>query len=679
MSLDDTWEQQRAQQMVERFVSRFQPSYKRLAYYAALPLLLTPELLNFLRIQFLRSDNVPWVAEVDLLLSDLCSQVGYELYAMDTAVRAYLLKEMKQELGEKPMQDVARVLISYVRHLNKTNPFISSQELQVQRWAAMAYLDDKRQEVVSEIFQEFQNVLEMDHSGASLRLVNGSELARILQITQELSPQLSAYPNLIDYASIISGIIAKSATVASQELEQHLIALNSITQLQTGDIIALKADNGKYLNLATSNSYQNLNTIEVEKDVLDRECYFKLIFLQNKRIALMANNDKYWSNLENPIIATHNSIESTSLFIVTFLDNGKICLKTENGKYLSRINYGGVSGYNQIEAVKDSLDIFCEFEVIKIALQEISQSQETQPQETGFLLPPLQPFVFDVATVEVVKPSGRRKKPQIKIARHPGQAQFFTEYLPDSVTLEMVSIPGGSFLMGSPETEEERSEREGPQHEVTLQPFFMGKYPITQAQWRAIAALPQVNRELDPDPSGFKGGDRPVENVSWYDAVEFCDRLSIHTKRNYQLPSEAEWEYACRAGTTTPFHFGETITPELANYDGNYSYGSAPKGKYRKQTTPIGSFQVANAFGLFDMHGNVWEWCADIKHDNYEGAPSNSTSWQLTVDNDNRMLRGGSWIYNPRNCRSAFRSDGHPDYRYDNAGFRVVLSGARTL
>jgi formylglycine-generating enzyme required for sulfatase activity len=149
----------------------------------------------------------------------------------------------------------------------------------------------------------------------------------------------------------------------------------------------------------------------------------------------------------------------------------------------------------------------------------------------------------------------------------------------------MVLIPGGSFLMGSPEAEPDRSDNEGPQHKVTVPPFFMGRYPITQAQWRAVAALPQIKREPRPDPSRFKGDNRPVEQVNWYDAVEFCARLSAHTGRAYRLPTEAEWEYACRAGTTTPFAVGETITTEVANYDGNYTYNNGPKGEDRRETT----------------------------------------------------------------------------------------------
>ncbi|BAZ13839.1 hypothetical protein NIES4071_56790 [Calothrix sp. NIES-4071] len=262
----------------------------------------------------------------------------------------------------------------------------------------------------------------------------------------------------------------------------------------------------------------------------------------------------------------------------------------------------------------------------------------------------LKPFTFDVATVEVKKVG--RRKPQIIITKNPHSSRYFIEYLPNNVTLDMVEIPGGAFLMGAPKTEKESTDDERPQHEVTVPPFFMGKYTITQAQWRAVATLPQVNRELDPDPSYFKeekGENLPVEYVTWYDAVEFCDRLSKYTGKNYRLPSEAEWEYACRAGTTTPFHFGETITPELANYDGSETYGSGSKGEFREKTTPVGSFQIANMFGLFDMHGNVWEWCNDDWHDSYEDAPVDGSSWldeKLTKnDNDNtfKLLRGGSW------------------------------------
>ena len=257
-------------------------------------------------------------------------------------------------------------------------------------------------------------------------------------------------------------------------------------------------------------------------------------------------------------------------------------------------------------------------------------------------------------------------------------AQYFTEELGDGIGLDMVQIPAGSFLMGSPEDELERYDSEGPQREVTVPTFFMGKYPVTQAQWKAVAALPQVDRKLDSDPSNFKGKNRPVEQVSWYDAMKFCARLSQQTGREYRLPSEAEWEYACRAGTTTPFYFGETITTDLSNYHGLVSYGRGPKGIYRKETTEVGSFDAANDFGLYDMHGNVWEWCLDHWHDNYEGAPVDGASWLDSHEAAFRLLRGGSWLDFPGYCHSAYRSGNRPAIRDYNYGFRVVCSAART-
>jgi formylglycine-generating enzyme required for sulfatase activity len=227
--------------------------------------------------------------------------------------------------------------------------------------------------------------------------------------------------------------------------------------------------------------------------------------------------------------------------------------------------------------------------------------------------------------------------------------------------------------MGSPEDEPERLEREGPQHEVTLGSFFMAQTPITQAQWRAVAGWQKQERDLDPDPSNFKGANRPVEQVSWFDALEFCRRLSQRTGQRYGLPSEAQWEYACRAGSTTPFHFGATLTPELANYDANYDYGNGPKGTYREQTIEVASF-AANGWGLHDMHGNVWEWCEDHWHDNYNFAPGDDQPWLIpaAADDEPRLLRGGSWSSDPRYCRSASRHEfGLPVIRYYLFGFRV--------
>jgi len=214
--------------------------------------------------------------------------------------------------------------------------------------------------------------------------------------------------------------------------------------------------------------------------------------------------------------------------------------------------------------------------------------------------------------------------------------------------------------MGSPENEEGRSSDESPQHRVTVKPFFMGKFPVTQAQWQAVAALPKAQIDLNANPFYFKGINRPVEQISWYDAEEFCARLSRKTGKGYRLPSEAEWEYACRAGTTTPFHFGKTITPKIANYGNNH-----------QETTPVDSFP-ANAFGLYDIHGNVWEWCADNWHSSYQDALNDGSIW-LSSD-ESRVLRGGSWYNNLWSCRSANRNFSYPGSGDLINGFRAVCS-----
>ena len=273
--------------------------------------------------------------------------------------------------------------------------------------------------------------------------------------------------------------------------------------------------------------------------------------------------------------------------------------------------------------------------------------------------------------------------PKLKLRRISRTRKGYTEpklkLARKALPLHMVLIPGSTFTMGSPDNEAERAEREGPPHPVTVPQFFMGRYPVTQAQWRAVAAMSQVERKLETEPSHFEGDNHPVEQITWHDAIEFCQRLEQLTDRPYRLPTEAEWEYACRAGTTTPFYFGDTLTPEIANYDGNYTYGNGPKGEYRRATTPVDHFGIANAFGLSDMHGNVLEWCQDQWHKSYTGAPTDGSAWEDRDEEANRILRGGSWASYPRYCRSACRFNDTPDVRLNVIGFRVVCSAPRAL
>jgi formylglycine-generating enzyme required for sulfatase activity len=248
------------------------------------------------------------------------------------------------------------------------------------------------------------------------------------------------------------------------------------------------------------------------------------------------------------------------------------------------------------------------------------------------------------------------------IARARHTARQFLEDLGNGVSLEMVKVPGGVFLMGSRAGLGYADER--PQHSVKVNRFFLGKYTVTQEQWQAIMGRL-------PDCRG-RGARRPVDRASGNSASDFCRRLSKKTRRAYRLPSEAEWEYACRADTTTPFYCGETLTTDLANYVGEHTYRSEPQGVYRHATTEVGSFPP-NAFGLYDMHGNIWEWCADTWHDDYSGSPPDGSSWQ-NGQSSTRVLRGGSWHEPPDLCRCAARLKQAAGEAEDLFGLRVACT-----
>ncbi len=260
---------------------------------------------------------------------------------------------------------------------------------------------------------------------------------------------------------------------------------------------------------------------------------------------------------------------------------------------------------------------------------------------------------------------------QMPVPPRSSNSKSYTENLGNNITLDLISIPGGTFMMGSNEYDNEK-----PIHKVTLQPFFMGKYQVTQAQWRVIANRNDLKVKIDlkPDPSYFKGDQRPVEQVNWYEAVEFCDRLSKLTGRQYQLPSEAQWEYACKAVTShqspvTKYSFGDDESKL-----GEYAWYNENSGS---QTHPVGQ-KTPNNFGLYDMHGNVWEWCLDDWHSNYSGAPNDGSAWLIEKDSQYAVLRGGAWCSNYDYCRSAFRFNYFfgRDYHSLNIGFRFVGVGA---
>jgi len=260
------------------------------------------------------------------------------------------------------------------------------------------------------------------------------------------------------------------------------------------------------------------------------------------------------------------------------------------------------------------------------------------------------------------------------ISKTPGEARYLTEYLGDdlatgnSITLDMVQIPKGNFIMGSPKDETPNIARpdENPQHHVEVPEFFLGKYEVTQEQYKIIMGNNPAYFQVDAK-------NHPVEQVSWDDAQEFCRRLSKKTGRPYRLPSEAEWEYACRGGTTTPFYTGATITVDLANYDSSTTYAKEPTGQARNQTTVVGQFPP-NPFGLYDMSGNVSEWCFDYFHANYQGAPRDGSSWIKNKTENYRIIRGGSWSNIPAFCRSANRLGILPVVKLSTVGFRLAMN-----
>jgi formylglycine-generating enzyme required for sulfatase activity len=275
------------------------------------------------------------------------------------------------------------------------------------------------------------------------------------------------------------------------------------------------------------------------------------------------------------------------------------------------------------------------------------------------------------------------------VKREKSQIESLIYNLTDKISLELVNIPAGKFMMGMPaddrkialesllkdgnkrEDAERWLDRSTPIHEVKIPSFLMGKYAVTNAQWQAV----MVTKPSEKSDVKFQGENQPVINVSWDNCKEFCKKLSERIKKNVRLPSEAEWEYACRAGTTAAFHFGETITFELVNYDGKYPYVDAPKGEYRQKTVDVNFDRFSpNAWGLYQMHGNVWEWCEDVWHENYNGAPTEGSAWLIGGEQTRRALRGGSWVSSAINCRSALRVGDDADVSYNDFGFRVVVA-----
>lgn len=314
---------------------------------------------------------------------------------------------------------------------------------------------------------------------------------------------------------------------------------------------------------------------------------------------------------------------------------------------LGRLFFSGSSSTSNSDADKQNLEMVCDTPEPEIVSTEVI-SLERWSEALSLTAADFKPISFQVITVN---------KEGETISDEMRDSYAFKEKLDGigKITLDLVPIEGGSFMMGSCLSEvDNKFAYEGPRHKVTVQPFLMGRYEVTQAQWRAVAALEKVNFEMTPNPSAYQGDNLPVEQVNWLEAMEFCDRLSKFTERSYRLPREAEWEYACRAGTTTRYHFGDTWNLHLANCNNS-----------RAQTIPVTEFP-ANSFGLHNMHGNVEEWCFDPWRETYADD-------ELPHPND-KVVRGGAWKYPLQHCRSAHRGINSTGQKFSHVGFRVVCS-----
>ena len=488
-----------------------------------------------------------------------------------------------------------------------------------------------------------------------------------------------------DFEAFAHFLVTCNCLVAGWIADAHHLFQNNVTPLLPQLLSELTGEVPKEVVQSILSGYHSIYQ-SLEKERLEVMPKLLLEFANSLKglpdkswaKAQLDNSIKFWLKLRGVIVEENaNLIEAMLPLLMSsadlsYLENLGECLKaigdesavTKIEATLNDVKNLSQSALTLTEKEDDQEAIAALDETIFVNPEDIKfqDFDQQQPKSTGS-------YQFDVITVD-------SKGKEIK--REQGEAQYLTEELGNGVNIEMVAIPGGTFMMGSPEEEFYNDEK--PQHQVTVSSFLISKYPVTQEQWRAIASREdlKVERDLNTDPSSFKGNNHPVEQVSWYDAVEFCQRLSKATRKEYRLPSEAEWEYACRAGTTTPFHFGETISTNISNYDGNYTYGDGAKGIYREKTTPVGEFPP-NAFGLYDMHGNVREWCADNWHDNYKGAPTDCSSWTQDGNNKCSPLRGGSCYDFPFVCRSAFRLIDGRDYTLDVIGFRIVCADEKTL
>jgi formylglycine-generating enzyme required for sulfatase activity/type II secretory pathway predicted ATPase ExeA len=801
---------------VDRFVRQFGEDYRGLVRVAAVPIVLTPELVGYLRGQFL--PGLVWVAEADLLLSELCRPVGYERYVMDSDVQAIALQEL--EAGEpERVEEIARLLVGYMRHLARVNPYLTARQRKHQQWAAMLCVAELRGEAIDQMGAEFEA-----YSGAIAEPggfgAGRSELLWLAGIVRDLAPRLGEHEALVRLAVRISeavrepvrvdrSVLAERFVVGDRELRVPVELLGDVqrgfpplqefefetVEIESQDIQYQIQVDKEERRVVVSNPFEATGPIEISTIFWWRGALLRRIFERIEKgqsLALIGPSgmgksfilqvicregpERLKRSVDSFITIDMSLVREESMFFELLCDeldikndhplqiqrqlrkrNQRYVLCLDNIDSISNAEFFPESTRNWLRGIADMSD--SPLQLVVASRRELHELFPDSPQRTSPLANILvslrvnaltreeatefvnhalqgtgvsfsdgqldeiwtasqgnlyelkllaarlfdvqrnmpqsaveiedkilhradvlalewrnQRFEFETARFNLRLKGFSRRQPAIQIMKGKGQAEGYLEQISDEVSLKMIAIPAGRFQMGAPKGELESRSRERPQHWVMVSEFWLGQEPVTQSQWRAVAELPQVKIGMKVAPSQFKGSQLPVERVSWGEAVEFCDRLSALTGRTYRLPSEAMWEYACRAGTTTPFSFGETIDAALANYNSVPIYGKGKSAKPRSKTTPIGQFP-ANDFGLYDMHGNVYEWCEDHWHGDYKGAPSDGSSWLEKGLNRGlaRVVRGGSWFGYPWGGRSAFRDYSDAGSRYNYLGFRVCV------
>ena len=648
---------ERGRDMVDDFILRSDDGidknhYRGLARYAALPLVLTVDLLTFLRQEFL--PEAPAIVEVDLLLSNLCLEAGEDIYIMNRDARTYLISELrKEDDGLKKIERVNLSLLDHLDFLAKNHRSLKSREWETQKLSAMLCIFEKRDEAAKTIGRHLETLLNRLNQGSRDQSDESknvqSELRWLSSLVSEMAENLSQYPELVNVAASIGRIMSARTPEEAESIRNEIgsdrefdlpgiskpiriiDAIFGPTRRLDGDVEPAKVE----ANDRIPDVY--IIAAPTDNDFVER------VTGHLKRAGISV-----WSDGDGSVRKNGDFVERIRGRLKQALPVKKI----DKGNEWKRALYS--SG---------NVLFFCSPESFK------SDELRKQFDLASRLKKPIYPLITRSSVIpgwlgkyqsmdltEFGKNSVDDRISELigLIIRERKNHKGFTELLPGGVELELVFIPGGDFLMGG------RASDEQPQHSVRINSFYLGQTQVTQAQWQAVmGSLPNV---------GFKGNERPVERVSWEDVQKFCQRLSEQTGLEFRLPTEAEWEYAARAGTTTEYSFGddEEMLGDYAWFDKNS----------RSSTHDVGQ-KIPNQFGLFDMHGNVWEWCEDYWHGNYKGAPSDGSAWLSGGDSTRRVVRGGSWYNFSYSCRSAIRVRNHPDDRDNYIGLRLVV-GART-